>query len=225
MANNPQKSTDATESTAARRRHRTREANSAGLRLHADGDAAPPRSNADLFRDPQADPGRGRAAAAPPMTTAPPSARSCRRCSAARRARPISSPALAAVALGRPAPPPSPGVPGRSSSRCLRSPRRRPGAGRRHRRRRHRADRGSSIALAHMIRRAQDLRLVAESMAEVAMRLPQPETTAREVDRQRRPGDPPRSRRHGRRRRARARPRRRTRSAGAQRSLRARARL
>ncbi|HEX3859310.1 MAG TPA: hypothetical protein VHV58_06875 [Pseudolabrys sp.] len=36
------------------------------------------------------------------------------------------------------------------------------------------------FAIAHMIRRSQDLRLVAESMAEVAMRLAQPETTARE---------------------------------------------
>ncbi len=34
--------------------------------------------------------------------------------------------------------------------------------------------------LAHMFRRAQDLRLVAETMAEVAMRLAQPETAARE---------------------------------------------
>ena len=45
------------------------------------------------------------------------------------------------------------------------------------------------------------------------------------VDRHRRPGHPPRSRRHGRRRRARARARRRAGSAGAQRSVRARARL
>jgi Na+/phosphate symporter len=36
------------------------------------------------------------------------------------------------------------------------------------------------FVLAHMIRRSQDLRLVAETMAEVAMRLAQPETSARE---------------------------------------------
>ena len=35
-------------------------------------------------------------------------------------------------------------------------------------------------AIAHMFRRAQDLRLVSETMAEVAMRLTQPETAARE---------------------------------------------
>src|SRR5674476_1270940 len=34
--------------------------------------------------------------------------------------------------------------------------------------------------LAHLFRRSQDLRLVAETMAEVAMRLTQPETAARE---------------------------------------------
>ena len=34
--------------------------------------------------------------------------------------------------------------------------------------------------LAHLIRRAQEMRAVAESMAEVAMRLAQPETTASE---------------------------------------------
>src|SRR6185312_13100072 len=33
------------------------------------------------------------------------------------------------------------------------------------------------FVLAHVVRRSQDLRLVAESMAEVAMRLSQPETT------------------------------------------------
>ncbi len=36
------------------------------------------------------------------------------------------------------------------------------------------------FVLAHMFRRSQDLRLVAETMAEVAMRLAQPETTARD---------------------------------------------
>ena len=35
--------------------------------------------------------------------------------------------------------------------------------------------------LAHMFSRSQDMRLVAESMAEVAMRLAQPETAAREL--------------------------------------------
>ncbi len=42
--------------------------------------------------------------------------------------------------------------------------------------------------IAHMFSRSQDLRLVAESMAEVAMRLAQPETAARESDRLGRPG-------------------------------------
>src|SRR5690606_23407191 len=37
------------------------------------------------------------------------------------------------------------------------------------------------FVLAHMVRRAQDLRLVAESMAEVAMRLAQPETAGHEA--------------------------------------------
>ena len=36
------------------------------------------------------------------------------------------------------------------------------------------------FVLAHMFRRSQDMRLVAETMAEVAMRLAQPETAARE---------------------------------------------
>ncbi len=58
--------------------------------------------------------------------------------------------------------------------------------------------------LAHMAWRSQELRLIAQSMAEVAMRLAEPETVAREFDRDRRSGDPARGRGHGRRRRARA---------------------
>ena len=57
--------------------------------------------------------------------------------------------------------------------------------------------------LAHMIRRAQELRIIARSMTEAAMRLAEPETIAREFDRVGRAGDPARSRGHGRRRGAR----------------------
>ena len=79
--------------------------------------------------------------------------------------------------------------------------------------------------LAHMVWRSQELRLIAQSMAGVAMRLSEPEEIAREFDRDRRPGDPPRGRGDGRRRRARAGARRRARGAGRQRSVGARARL
>ena len=58
------------------------------------------------------------------------------------------------------------------------------------------------FGVAHMAWRSQELRLIAQSMAQVAMRLAEPESVAREIDRHGRTGDPPRSRRHGRRRRA-----------------------
>ncbi len=79
--------------------------------------------------------------------------------------------------------------------------------------------------LAHMAWRSQELRLITQSMAEVAMRLAEPETVAREFDRHRRPSDPARSGRHGRRHRAGARARGRAGDAGRQRSLSARTRL
>ena len=66
------------------------------------------------------------------------------------------------------------------------------------------------FGVAHMAWRAQELRLIAQSMAKVAMRLAEPEGVAQDSDRDRRPGYPPRSRGHGRRRRARAGTRQRT---------------
>ena len=74
------------------------------------------------------------------------------------------------------------------------------------------------FGVAHMAWRSQELRLIAQSMAQVAMRLAEPESVAREFDRHGRTGDPPRSRRHGRRRGAGAGAGERTRSDGAQRS-------
>ena len=74
------------------------------------------------------------------------------------------------------------------------------------------------FGVAHMAWRSQELRLIAQSMAQVAMRLAEPESVAREIDRHGRTGDPPRSRRHGRRRGAGAGAGERTRSDGAQRS-------
>ena len=59
------------------------------------------------------------------------------------------------------------------------------------------------FGVAHMAWRSQELRLVAQAMANVAMRLAEPETVAHELDRERRSGDTPRGRGHGRRRRAR----------------------
>ncbi len=67
-------------------------------------------------------------------------------------------------------------------------------------------------ALANMLARSQELRLIAHSMAETTLRFAEPDTMAREFDRLRRPGDPARGRGDGRRRRARAGARRRTRS-------------
>ena len=72
--------------------------------------------------------------------------------------------------------------------------------------------------LAHMVRRAQDLRIVAGRWPKPRCGSPSRRPIARESIVVGRPGDPPRGRGHGRRRRTRARARRRTRSAGAQRS-------
>ena len=78
--------------------------------------------------------------------------------------------------------------------------------------------------LAHMAVRSQEMRLIAQSMAEVAMRLAEPETVGAGVDRHRRSGDPPRGRGHGRRHRARVGARRRARDPGRQRGVGARTR-
>ena len=79
--------------------------------------------------------------------------------------------------------------------------------------------------LASLAWRGQELRMIAQSMAQVAIRFSEPEGAACELDGHRRPGDPPRSRGDGRRRRARDRARRRTRNPGRQRSRGAGARL
>ena len=57
------------------------------------------------------------------------------------------------------------------------------------------------FGVAHMAWRAQELRLVAQAMAKVAMRLAEPEGVAREFNRYGRAGNPPRGRGDGRRRR------------------------
>ena len=47
------------------------------------------------------------------------------------------------------------------------------------------------FGVAHMAWRSQELRLITQSMAQVAMRLAEPESVAREFDRHGRTGDPP----------------------------------
>nr|WP_326491509.1 hypothetical protein [Neorhizobium galegae] len=69
------------------------------------------------------------------------------------------------------------------------------------------------FAFAIMMARAQDLRTAARSMAEVALRLSDPETVASERDHECRPGRAPRSLGNERRHRAHHRPRRRARDA------------
>ena len=68
------------------------------------------------------------------------------------------------------------------------------------------------FGVAHMAWRAQELRLIAQSMASVAIRLGRARRRGAGFDRHGRTSDPARSRGHGRRRRARARARRRARS-------------
>ena len=79
--------------------------------------------------------------------------------------------------------------------------------------------------LANMLKRSQELRAISQSMAETTLRFAEPDTMARDFDRHRRPGDPPRGRGDGRRRRAGARPRGRARDAGQRRGGGAGARL
>ncbi len=50
---------------------------------------------------------------------------------------------------------------------------------------------GFAFVLANMLRRSHELRLVGQSMAEIAMRLAEPEHLARDFDRQREPGRAP----------------------------------
>ena len=206
MANSPQKSKDATEEAV----------NAIQEALSVTRNAAPavrPPVENRTGRKPTCSARRRRpkawtttaGRAAPPTTTAPISDRSCRRCTASRRARRCWSPPW----------PPRPGLP--AGWPPLSQPYRAVGTAARHRL--GRADRASpppsSLPVIFILRarphvqpRAGHAPASAETMAEVAMRLTQPEDRGARSDRQRRPGHPPRSRRHGRRRRARARPRR-----------------
>ena len=70
--------------------------------------------------------------------------------------------------------------------------------------------------LASLAWRGQEMRMIAQSMAQVAIRFSEPEGCGVRLDGHGRSGDPPRSRRDGRRRRTRDRARRRTRNAGGQ---------
>ena len=70
--------------------------------------------------------------------------------------------------------------------------------------------------LASLAWRGQEMRMIAQSMAQVAIRFSEPEGAASELDGDGRSGDPPRSCCDGRRRRTRDRARRRTRDAGGQ---------
>ena len=183
MANIPQKSTDPTEDAL----HAIEEALSAG---QPDRRAVPPVGPKPTSRrtgplpptcSTSRKPATGiptRRRASPPMTIAPASARCCKLCTTDRRACLISLPASPRCS-GLPAAL----LPPISTAANCRPCSQRPRVG-------FAAMVGlvSAIVvpmifffvLAHMFRRSQDMRLVAETMAEVAMRLAQPETAAGE---------------------------------------------